>query len=70
MPRSHLHVKLAVNDRPVRAMEDNFCVIEWDVAISWQLQGLCRLLWGLRPALFLRILPCKMAPKGWPYVKA
>ena len=36
MPRSHLYVKA----RPVRATEDHFREIEWDVAISWQLRGL------------------------------
>ena len=48
MPRSHLHVTV----RPVRATYDTLRKIEWNVAISWQLRGLCGYYRGPRPALF------------------
>ena len=34
---SHFQVKA----HPVWATQDNFSKIEWDIAISWLLQGLC-----------------------------
>ena len=37
MPRSYLHVKAFL----VRTTRGNCREIEWDVAISWQLRGLC-----------------------------
>ena len=37
MPWSHLHIQAC----PVRATLDNFHKMDWDVAISWQLQSLC-----------------------------
>ena len=54
MPRSHLPVKPPVRaferahkyilysaiQMSLIILQENFCEIEWDVAISWQLQGL------------------------------